>query len=125
MIGVHLDSGDGAALSIKARQMLDEAGFTNAKIVGSGDLDEYMITDLKQRGAKIDVWGVEQSLAPVSPAPLSVASINSAPPGPRRGMAIPHQTLRRISENFDPRLVAGSPISSSRWEIHRGCDLRS
>src|SRR6516165_10483525 len=57
MIGVRLDSGDGAALSIKARRMLDEAGLTNAKIVGSGDLDEYMITDLKQRGAKIDVWG--------------------------------------------------------------------
>src|SRR5881275_3073917 len=42
MIGVRLDSGDGAALSIKARQMLDKAGFANAKIVGSGDLDEYM-----------------------------------------------------------------------------------
>ena len=63
MIGVRLDSGDGAALSIKARQMLDKAGFTNAKIVGSGDLDEYMITDLKQRGAKIDVWGVGTKLS--------------------------------------------------------------
>ena len=40
MIGVRLDSGDGVALSIKARQMLDEAGFANAKIVGSGNLDE-------------------------------------------------------------------------------------
>src|SRR4051794_4916253 len=47
MIGVRLDSGDGVTLSIKARRMLDEAGFPNAKIVGSGDLDEYMITDLK------------------------------------------------------------------------------
>ena len=55
MIGVRLDSGDGVALSNKARRMLDKAGFANAKIVGSGDLDEYMITDLKQRGAKIDV----------------------------------------------------------------------
>jgi nicotinate phosphoribosyltransferase len=67
MIGVRLDSGDGAALSIKARQMLDEAGFTNAKIVGSGDLDEYMITDLKQRGAKIDVWGVGTKLSTGQP----------------------------------------------------------
>src|SRR5438034_4850371 len=58
MIGVRLDSGDGVALSIKARRMLDKAGFANAKIVCSGDLDEFMITDLKQRGAKIDVWGV-------------------------------------------------------------------
>jgi nicotinate phosphoribosyltransferase len=67
MIGVRLDSGDGAALSIKARGMLDEAGFPNAKIVGSGDLDEYMITDLKQRGAKIDVWGVGTKLSTGQP----------------------------------------------------------
>jgi nicotinate phosphoribosyltransferase len=67
MIGVRLDSGDGAALSIKARRMLDEAGFANAKIVGSGDLDEYMITDLKQRGAKIDVWGVGTKLSTGQP----------------------------------------------------------
>ena len=63
MIGVRLDSGDRVALSIKARRMLDEAGFANAKIVCSGDLDEYMIADLKQRGAKIDVWGVGTRLA--------------------------------------------------------------
>ena len=59
MIGVRLDSGDGVALSIEARRMLDKAGFANAKIVGSGDLDEHMIAEMKQRGAKIDVWGVE------------------------------------------------------------------
>jgi nicotinate phosphoribosyltransferase len=64
---VRLDSGDGAALSIKARQMLDKAGFGNAKIVGSGDLDEYMITDLKERGAKIDVWGVGTKLSTGQP----------------------------------------------------------
>src|SRR5215467_10473971 len=67
MIGVRLDSGDGAALSIKARQMLDKAGFPNAKIIGSGDLDEHMITDLKQRGAKIDVWGVGTKLSTGQP----------------------------------------------------------
>src|SRR5215475_1386818 len=67
MIGVRLDSGDGAALSIKARQMLDKAGFPNAKIVGSGNLDEYTITDLKQRGAKIDVWGVGTKLSTGQP----------------------------------------------------------
>src|SRR5205823_1051766 len=67
MIGVRLDSGDRVALSIKARRMLDDAGFANAKIVCSGDLDEYMITDLKQRGAKIDVWGVGTKLATGQP----------------------------------------------------------
>ena len=67
MTGVRLDSGDGAALSIKAREMLDKAGFANAKIVGSGNLDEYMITDLKKRGAKIDVWGVGTKLSTGQP----------------------------------------------------------
>jgi nicotinate phosphoribosyltransferase len=67
MIGVRLDSGDGVALSNKARRMLDKAGFANARIVGSGDLDEYMITDLKHRGAKIDVWGVGTKLSTGQP----------------------------------------------------------
>ena len=67
MIGVRLDSGDRVALSIKARRMLDKAGFANAKIVCSGDLDEYMIADLKQRGAKIDVWGVGTKLSTGQP----------------------------------------------------------
>jgi len=67
MIGVRLDSGDGVAFSIKARRMLDKAGFVNAKIVGSGNLDEYMIADLKQRGAKIDVWGVGTKLSTGQP----------------------------------------------------------
>jgi nicotinate phosphoribosyltransferase len=67
MIGVRLDSGDRVALSIEARRMLDQAGFINAKIVCSGDLDEYMVADMKQRGAKIDVWGVGTKLATGQP----------------------------------------------------------
>jgi nicotinate phosphoribosyltransferase len=67
MIAVRLDSGDGVALSVEARRMLDKAGFAKVKIVGSGDLDEYMITDLKQRGAKIDVWGVGTKLSTGQP----------------------------------------------------------
>jgi len=67
MIGVRLDSGDRVALSIKARRMLDKAGFASAKIVCSGDLDEHMIADMKQRGAKIDAWGVGTKLATGQP----------------------------------------------------------
>jgi nicotinate phosphoribosyltransferase len=63
MGGIRLDSGDLAALSIEARRMLDEAGFRDATIVGSGDLDEYAIADLKRRGATIAVWGVGTHLA--------------------------------------------------------------
>ncbi len=62
MIGVRLDSGDRASLSIETRRMLDEAGLTKAKIVCSGDLDEFAIAEMKKRGAKIDAWGVGTKL---------------------------------------------------------------
>jgi nicotinate phosphoribosyltransferase len=67
MIGVRLDSGDRVALSIEARRMLDQAGFTTAKIVCSGDLDEYAIADMKRCGAKIDMWGVGTKLTTGQP----------------------------------------------------------
>ena len=58
MLGVRLDSGDMAKLSIAARKLLDEGGFPDAAIVASNDLDEYRISALKQAGAAINVWGV-------------------------------------------------------------------
>jgi nicotinate phosphoribosyltransferase len=58
LLGVRLDSGDLCELSKDARAMLDAAGFPQAKIVASSDLDEHEITRLKAAGAKIDVWGV-------------------------------------------------------------------
>ncbi|MEM7587369.1 MAG: nicotinate phosphoribosyltransferase, partial [Acidobacteriota bacterium] len=66
MIGVRLDSGDLVALSRQARQMLDEAGFPEASVVASSDLDELRITRLKEAGAAIDVWGVGTRLATAS-----------------------------------------------------------
>ncbi|TVX93335.1 nicotinate phosphoribosyltransferase [Paenibacillus agilis] len=60
--GIRLDSGDLAYLSKEARKMLDEAGFSNAKIYASNDLDEHTIMNLKTQGAKIDVWGVGTKL---------------------------------------------------------------
>lgn len=60
--GVRLDSGDLAYLSIEARKILDEGGFPEAVIVGSNDLDENIITSLKEQGAKINVWGVGTKL---------------------------------------------------------------
>jgi nicotinate phosphoribosyltransferase len=61
--GIRLDSGDLAELSKQARRMLDEAGFSEAKIVASGDLDEYEIERLLAHGASIDVFGVGTRLA--------------------------------------------------------------
>ncbi len=60
--GVRIDSGDMAYLSKKVRIMLDEAGFTNAKIYASNDLDENTILNLKIQGAKIDAWGIGTKL---------------------------------------------------------------
>ncbi len=60
--GIRLDSGDLAYLSKKARKMLDAAGFTEASIVASSDLDEYLIDSLKTQGAAIDSWGVGTNL---------------------------------------------------------------
>ncbi|MCB1148748.1 MAG: nicotinate phosphoribosyltransferase, partial [Chlamydiia bacterium] len=57
-LGIRLDSGDLAYLSIEARRMLDEAGFPDAEIYASNELDETVIQELKQQGARIAVWGV-------------------------------------------------------------------
>ena len=56
--GIRLDSGDLAYLSKQARRMLDEAGFSDAVISASCDLDEYLIASLKDQGATITSWGV-------------------------------------------------------------------
>ncbi|MDF2802880.1 MAG: nicotinate phosphoribosyltransferase [Anaerocolumna sp.] len=60
--GIRLDSGDLAYLSKKARRMLDLAGFNDAVIVASSDLDEYLIDSLKTQGAAINSWGVGTNL---------------------------------------------------------------
>lgn len=60
--GIRLDSGDLAYLSKEARKMLDEAGFTDAIISASSDLDEYLIDSLKAQNAEITSWGVGTNL---------------------------------------------------------------
>ena len=60
--GIRLDSGDLSYLSKKARKMLDDAGFTDATICASSDLDEFIIESLNLQGARIDTWGVGTNL---------------------------------------------------------------
>ncbi|HSD27685.1 MAG TPA: nicotinate phosphoribosyltransferase [Vicinamibacteria bacterium] len=57
-IGIRLDSGDLAYLSIEARKILDAAGLPEVRIMASNELDEHLIASLKEQGARIDVWGV-------------------------------------------------------------------
>lgn len=56
--GVRIDSGDMAYMSKRVREQLDDAGFPDAKIIASNDLDENTIQNLKMQDAKIDSWGV-------------------------------------------------------------------
>ena len=56
--GIRLDSGDLAYLSKEARRMLDSAGFPDAIIVASSDLDEWIVESLKRQGAQVGIWGV-------------------------------------------------------------------
>jgi len=67
--GVRVDSGDLVALSKQVRAILDEAGMTETKIIASGDLDEYKIADLLDRGAPIDIFGVGTQLSTAYDAP--------------------------------------------------------
>jgi nicotinate phosphoribosyltransferase len=62
MVGIRLDSGDLAYLSIEARKLLDAAGFPQAAILVSNDLDERIIESLIQQGSPISVWGVGTKL---------------------------------------------------------------
>jgi len=62
-LGVRIDSGDLAWLSNEARRMLDDAGFTEARVYASNELDEHLIESLKQQGATIGVWGIGTRLA--------------------------------------------------------------
>jgi nicotinate phosphoribosyltransferase len=61
-VGIRLDSGDLCELSQQARRLLDEAGFAEAAIVASNDLDEGLMQSLKLQGAQINVWGVGTKL---------------------------------------------------------------
>ena len=63
MVGIRLDSGDLAQLSIQAREILDEQGFPDAAIVASNDLDEHAMLRLRSENAKISVWGIGTKLA--------------------------------------------------------------
>ena len=63
MAGIRLDSGDLAYLSKEARKILDEAGFKKTIIIASNELDEHLISSLKEKGATIAVWGVGTKLA--------------------------------------------------------------
>ena len=65
-VGIRIDSGDITYLSKKARKMLDDAGYPDCKICVSNSLDEHLIRDMMQQGAKVDSYGVGERLITAS-----------------------------------------------------------
>ena len=96
--GIRLDSGDLAYLTKRARQMLDEAGFSDAFISASSDLDEYLITSLKSQGCCIDSWGVGTNMITSKDCPAFGGVYKLAAIQDERGNFIPKI---KLSENIE------------------------
>ncbi len=101
LIGVRLDSGDLADLSREARILLDSAGFKNAQIYATNDLDEKVIESLKAQGAAITVWGVGTRLV-------------TAQDDPALGGVYKLAAVRKPGEEWIPRIkISEQPIKTS------------
>ena len=96
--GIRLDSGDLAYLSKKARKMLDEAGFPDAVISASNDLDEFLIDSLKVQGATITSWGVGTNLITSKDNPSFGGVYKLAAIQDKNGVFIPKIKLSENSE---------------------------
>ena len=106
--GIRLDSGDLAYLSKEARKMLDAAGFPDATIVASNDLDEYLLHDLGLQGAKIDSWGVGTNLITSKDCPSFGGVYKLAATMDKDGNFIPKI---KISENTEKITNPGNKTS--------------
>ena len=93
---IRLDSGDITYLSKKARKMLDDAGWTECKIIASNSLDEYIIRDLILQGAKIDAFGVGERLITSKSQPVFGAVYKLAAVENDKGEIVPKI---KLSEN--------------------------
>lgn len=118
-LGVRLDSGDMAYISKKVRQQLDEAGFTDAKIYASNDLDELTILNLKMQGAKIDVWGVGTKLITAYDQPALGAVYKLVSIADENGQMV---DTMKISSNAEK---VSTPGKKQVWRITRKRDGKS
>lgn len=96
--GIRLDSGDMAYLSRKAREMLDDAGWTDCKISVSNSLDEYLIQDLLLQGAQIDMFGVGERMITARSEPVFGGVYKLAAVEDENGTIIPKI---KVSENVE------------------------
>lgn len=98
LLGIRLDSGDLAYLSIEARKRLDAAGFPDAVIAASNDLDEHLIASLKQQNAAVGLWGVGTRLI-------------TAYDQPALGGVYKLSALRREGGEWEPRVKLSEQIA--------------
>ena len=110
--GIRLDSGDIAYLSRKARQMLDEAGWTECKISASNSLDEHLIRDLLLQDAKIDLFGVGERLITARSEPVFGGVYKLVAVEDENGEIIPKI---KVSENVEKITV---PHFKKLWRFY-------
>lgn len=118
-LGVRIDSGDMAYMSKKVRQQLDDAGFTEAKIYASSDLDEKTILNLKMQGAKIDVWGIGTRLITAYDQPALGCVYKLVTIEDENGQMV--DTVK-ISNNAEK---VSTPGKKQVWRITRNSDGKS
>lgn len=95
-VGIRIDSGDITYLTKKCRQILDEAGFSDVKIVASNSLDEFIIRDVLNQGAQLDSFGVGERLITAKSEPVFGGVYKLAAVEDTAGHIIPRI---KISEN--------------------------
>ena len=117
--GVRIDSGDMAYISKRVREQLDAAGFTEAKIYASNDLDEATILNLKMQKAKIDVWGVGTKLITAYDQPALGAVFKLVSIENEEGKMI--DTIK-LSSNAEK---VTTPGKKQVWRITRNFDGKS
>ncbi|MBQ8228178.1 MAG: nicotinate phosphoribosyltransferase [Clostridia bacterium] len=110
--GIRIDSGDITYLTRKARKMLDEAGFPDCAIVASNSLDEYIIRDMIQQGAKIDSFGVGERLITASSNPVFGGVYKLCAVENEKGEFIPKI---KVSENVAKVTIPGA---KKLWRLY-------
>lgn len=118
-LGVRLDSGDMAYISKRVREQLDEAGYTEAKIYASNDLDENTILSLKMQKAKIDVWGVGTKLITAYDQPALGAVFKLVSIEDKNGKM---EDTIKLSSNAEK---VTTPGKKQVWRITRKSDKKS
>ncbi len=135
MIGIRLDSGDLAYLSIEARNILDQGGFPNAKIVASNELDENIIESLKDQGAKISIWGVGTKLVTAYDQPALGGVYKLAAIKNKNGkwsykvklseqnIKVSNPGIQQVRRFFNDKEIIADVIFDEGTDLARGCTM--